>query len=101
MSLNQFLQNYLNINNTTLDKYIISTFYKFLILEDFKDFKIEFDKFLDKTAIKGTILLAKEGVNGTIAGSESDLKKLFLYLYKFSQFKDITPKFSSSNKNPF
>ena len=101
MSLNQNLQNYLNTNNSTLDKYIISTFYKFLVLENYKELKIKFDKSLSKTNIKGTILLANEGVNGTIAGSESDLKKFFLYVDKFSQFKDITPKFSSSNKNPF
>ena len=101
MSLNKNLQNYLNTNNSTLDKYIISTFYKFLVLENYKELKIKFDKSLSKTNIKGTILLANEGVNGTIAGSESDLKKFFLYMDKFSQFKDITPKFSSSNKNPF
>ena len=101
MSLNQNLQNYLNTNNSTLDKYIISTFYKFLVLENYKELKIKFDKFLSKTNIKGTILLANEGINGTIAGSESDLKKFFLYMDKFSQFKDINPKFSSSNKNPF
>ena len=101
MSLNQNLQNYLNTNNSTLDKYIISTFYKFLVLENYKELKIKFDKSLSKTNIKGTILLANEGVNGTIAGSESDLKKFLLYIDKFSQFKDITPKFSSSNKNPF
>ena len=101
MSLNQNLQNYLNTNNSTLDKYIISTFYKFLVLENYEELKIKFDKSLSKTNIKGTILLANEGVNGTIAGSESDLKKFFLYMDKFSQFKDITPKFSSSNKNPF
>ena len=101
MSLNQNLQNYLNTNNSTLDKYIISTFYKFLVLENYKELKIKFDKYLSKTDIKGTILLANEGVNGTIAGSESDLKKFFLYMDKFSQFKDINPKFSSSNKNPF
>ena len=101
MSLNQNLQNYLNTNNSTPDKYIISTFYKFLVLENYKELKIKFDKSLSKTNIKGTILLANEGVNGTIAGSESDLKKFFLYMDKFSQFKDITPKFSSSNKNPF
>ena len=101
MSLNQNLQNYLNTNNSTLDKYIISTFYKFLVLENYKELKIKFDKSLSKTNIKGTILLANEGVNGTIAGSESDLKKFFLYMDKFTQFKDITPKFSSSNKNPF
>ena len=101
MSLNQNLQNYLNTNNSTLDKYIISTFYKFLVLENYQELKIKFDKSLSKTNIKGTILLANEGINGTIAGSESDLKKFFLYMDKFSQFKDITPKFSSSNKNPF
>ena len=101
MSLNQNLQNYLNTNNSTLDKYIISTFYKFLVLENYEELKIKFDKSLSKTNIKGTILLANEGVNGTIAGSESDLKKFFIYMDKFSQFKDIIPKFSSSNKNPF
>ena len=101
MSLNQNLQNYLNTNNSTLDKYIISTFYKFLVLENYKKLKIKFDKSLSKTNIKGTILLANEGINGTIAGSKSNLKKFFLYMDKFIQFKDITPKFSSSNKNPF
>ena len=101
MSFNQNLQNYLNTNNPTLDKYIISTFYKFLVLENYKELKIKFDKSLSKTNIKGTILFANEGVNGTIAGSESDLKKFFLYMDKFSQFKDINPKFSSNNKNPF
>ena len=77
MSLNQNLQNYLIINNSTLDEYIISTFYKFLVLEDYKELKIKFEKSLIKTNIKGTILLANEGVNGTIAGSESDLKNSF------------------------
>ena len=101
MSLNQNLQNYLNTNNPTLDKYIISTFYKFLVLENYKELKIKFDKSLSKTNIKGTILLANEGINGTIAGLESDLNKFFLYIDKFSQLKDITPKFSSSKKNPF
>ncbi len=101
MSLNQNLQNYLNKNNSTLDKYIISTFYKFLVLENYKELKIKFDKYLSKTDIKGTILFANEGANGTIAGSESDLKKFFLFIDKFSQFKDITPKFSCTNKNPF
>ena len=101
MSLNQNLQNYLNKHNSTLNKYIISTFYKFLVLENYKELKIKFDKSLSKTNIKGTILLANEGVNGTIAGSKSDLKKFFLYMDKFIQFKDINPKFSSSNKNPF
>ena len=37
MSLNQNLQNYLNTNNSTLDKYIISTFYKFLVLENYQE----------------------------------------------------------------
>ena len=55
----------------------------------------------NKTDIKGTILLAKEGVNGTIAGSATALNKFFLFLDKFNQFKDLVPKFSSSNKNPF
>ena len=80
MSLNQNLQNYLNTNNSTLDKYIISTFYKFLVLENYQELKIKFDKCLSKTNIKGTILLANEGINGTIAGSESDVKNFFLYM---------------------
>ena len=101
MSLIQSLQIYLDINNITIDEYIISTFYKFIALENYKNLKIKFDQFLCKTNVKGTILLANEGVNGTIAGSVSDLKKFFLYLEKFSQFNNIIPKFSSNNKNPF
>ena len=52
--MKQNLQNYLNIDNTTIDKCVISTFYKFLSLKNYKDLKIKFDKYLGKTTIKGT-----------------------------------------------
>ena len=101
MPLSQNLQNYLNSVNSKTDFYIVTTFYKFLELKNYKEFKITFDNFLIKTDIKGTILLAKEGINGTISSSKHDLKRFFLFLEKFKEFNEICPKYSCADKNPF
>lgn len=51
--------------------------------------------------IKGTLLLAPEGINGTIAGSSEDIEKILEVIRSLKGFELVKCKFSYTNKNPF
>ncbi|MGA1473915.1 MAG: rhodanese-related sulfurtransferase, partial [Prochlorothrix sp.] len=51
--------------------------------------------------LKGTILLAQEGINATVAGSRSDLDALFAFLAEDSRFVGLMPRESSVSTPPF
>ena len=50
---------------------------------------------------KGTILIAPEGINGTIEGSKINIDKFINYLKTDIRFIDLAPKFSYSSKDSF
>ena len=50
-------------------------FYKFIKIKSLKKNKDLMQKFLIKNNIRGTIILAKEGMNGNISGQLNDIKK--------------------------
>jgi UPF0176 protein len=49
----------------------------------------------------GTLLLAREGINGTIAGPENGIKLVLDWLTTQPEFSDLDTKFSWSNEPPF
>ena len=55
----------------------------------------------NKTEIKGTILIAKEGVNGTIAGTKNEITVALEKLWCLDFLIDLEPKYSFAYKNPF
>ena len=80
---------------------IVSAFYKFIQLEKTIEIKNLFNDYLKDLEIKGTILLAEEGINSTIAGNYNDMLYFFNKLSELKKFKDIEPKYSVCNINPF
>ena len=50
-------------------------FYKFIKIKSLKKNKIFLQKFLISNNIRGTIIIAKEGLNGTISGYQKDIDK--------------------------
>ena len=68
-------------------------FYKFKKLTSLKKNKILLQNFLIKKNIRGTIIIASEGVNATISGKSSDLKSTITMIKKVLDFK----KFDSEN----
>lgn len=77
--------------------YTIITFYKFQKLSDIHTIKNTLDTLCHN--IKGTILLAEEGINATVAGAQGDIDQLVTYLKQ--TFPDILFKFSFAEKMPF
>jgi UPF0176 protein len=51
--------------------------------------------------IRGTILLAKEGINGTIAGSEDDVARVVGHIRNLPGCADLDVKYSTADKMPF
>ena len=51
--------------------------------------------------IRGTLLLAAEGINGTVAGEESAIRRLLDYLRQDDRLRDFDCKFSADETMPF
>ena len=70
-------------------------FYKFVKVQSLKKNKIFLQKFLISNYIRGTIIIAKEGLNGTISGTVKDIDKTSKKMKSLFLFK----KFDNSNES--
>ena len=59
------------------EKYIIASFYKFVPITNLDTLQSTLYNFCWNLGIYGTILLADEGINGTIAGTKNSIKDLY------------------------
>jgi UPF0176 protein len=80
---------------------IVATFYKFVRLSDFTDKQASLLAYCQALEIKGTILLALEGINGTIAGSRQGVDAVLSFLRSDLRLADLQHKESSANYPPF
>lgn len=80
---------------------VVCALYKFTTLHDFEDLRLRFLEKLNKHQIRGTMLLAKEGINGTIAGSEEAIQWFVAWLESDSRFEGIDIKLSFHSDTPF
>jgi UPF0176 protein len=77
-------------------------FYKFKKITSLKKNKILLQDFLTKKNIKGTIIIANEGVNATISGKPTDLKLTITKIKKIFNIKRFdSENMSKSNFQPF
>jgi len=60
--------------------FIVAALYKFAKLNDYIAIQPSLLDFCVALNIKGTLLLAEEGINGTVAGSRADINALIHYL---------------------
>ena len=81
--------------------FTICALYKFTRLDNFEEIQGHLKIFLDSLNIRGTLLLAKEGVNGTIAGDSDGIMKSLDYLQKDERLVGLEYKLSYSEKPPF
>ena len=67
-------------------------FYKFKKLQSLKKQKYLLQKYLIEQNIRGTIILAKEGVNGTIAGKPANIRFIINKINKTLDIKNLIAK---------
>ena len=82
-------------------RYKVAAFYKFVRLEDFKDIRKPLLETCRNLELSGTILLASEGINGTVAGSDAGIDALVDYLVRDHRLQDLVFKFSHANEGTF
>ncbi len=80
---------------------LIATFYKFVHLPDFVEKQPLLLAYCQKQNVKGTILLAEEGINGTIAGSDNDVNSVLSFLRSDPRLADLEHKQSCAESEPF
>jgi UPF0176 protein len=79
----------------------VVAFYHFSRLDDYKDIqKPLLEKCLSEN-IMGTVLLAQEGINGTIAGSEKNVTNILSYIRSDQRLCNLVYKKSYTKKPPF
>jgi len=85
--------------------FLTIAFYQFVSLKNIEQLQVFILKFCQKNSIKGTILLASEGINGTISGDEKKIQKFIEFIKEDSffknNFKNLEYKESWASKNPF
>lgn len=72
--------------------FLVAALYHFARFERFADFQTPLQAFCDARGIKGTLLIAREGINGTVAGSDSDIAELLTFLRAQPEFTSLEHK---------
>jgi UPF0176 protein len=88
-----------------MSRYLTAALYKFVSLPDYKTLQAPILEACMQHKIKGTLLLAEEGINGTIAGLPENIHGLLNYLRTNplfeNRFADLEHKESFASEHPF
>ena len=79
----------------------VSAFYKFIALPRFEALRQPLLEACRARGIRGTILLAPEGINGTIAGEAEALASAMAFIRALPEFSDLESKESRADEMPF
>ena len=80
---------------------VVCALYKFVALEDYQDLRPPLSRFMESHDIRGTLLLAQEGINGTVAGSRQGIDNLLDWLREDPRLSDLDWKESLTDQMPF
>ena len=81
--------------------YCVAALYHFTRLADYEQLKAPLQDMCDLLGIKGTLLLAYEGINGTVAGTDKAISALLEYLRADPRLAALEHKESRSEDMPF
>lgn len=79
----------------------VCALYKFVELDNYESLRQPLLDYLHAHDIKGTLLLAREGINGTVSGSAEAIAGLLAWLARDPRLAGIDHKFSHDDEQPF
>jgi UPF0176 protein len=79
----------------------VCALYQFIRLHDIEELRLSLHNLMENLEIKGTILLASEGLNGTISGDKKSIDKVVDFLINKLGCDNLEIKFSQSKNRPF
>ena len=80
---------------------VVCALYKFVTLDNYQELRSPLHNEMEKLDVRGTLLLANEGINGTIAGTEQGVKALLAWLKTDPRLTEIDYKLSFTDVMPF
>jgi len=89
------------MSQSTSEQIVVSALYHFVTLDDYPSLRKPLYDFMVNHNIKGTILLAQEGINGTVAGSQTSITALHIWLRSDNRLTDLRTKESYDENMPF
>ncbi|MEM1175860.1 MAG: rhodanese-related sulfurtransferase [Pseudomonadota bacterium] len=80
----------------------VAAFYRFLDLENAAGFRDELADVCAQAGLLGTVLVADEGFNGTLAGDKAAIRQVFAWIEQALKLtKPLEPRWSESEAAPF
>jgi UPF0176 protein len=86
-------------NDTTT--YRVLLYYKYVTIEDYEEFAKEHLAFCKELGLKGRILVAKEGINGTVSGTVEQTEAYMNMMHAHPLFKGMVFKIDESEGHAF
>ncbi|MDH6233474.1 UPF0176 protein [Mesorhizobium soli] len=88
-------------SSTPQQDFCVAALYRFCRLEAFEALREPLAAFCCSHGIKGTLLLAREGINGTVAGTDEAIAGLIAWLEAVPEFAGLELKYSRADEMPF
>jgi len=80
---------------------VVAALYRFVQLDDYATLRQPLRELMLANDVKGTLLLAGEGINGTVAGSRAGVDAVLDWLRADTRLRDFELKESLADENPF
>ncbi len=84
-----------------MSKWVVAALYKFVPLPDAHEWRAPLRQVCEANGLVGTLLLAPEGINGTVAGTREGLDELLRVLLRDTRFSGLEYKESYALRKPF
>jgi len=86
---------------STPTTFVVCALYKFVALPNFEAIRQPLLNVMEQHEVKGTLLLASEGINGTVASSQAGIEALLAWLDNQPGLDRIVTKLSFDDEMPF
>ncbi len=89
------------MDRKNVSNFIVAALYKFAKLPDYQTIQPKLLETCVRLGIKGTLLLAEEGINGTVAGTREAIDQMLAYIKADPRLADLEHKESYAIEMPF
>ncbi|MEX1196798.1 MAG: rhodanese-related sulfurtransferase [Pseudohongiellaceae bacterium] len=80
---------------------VVAALYRFVRFDDFRQWRDPLLCLMQERDVRGTLLLASEGINGTIAGRRTDVDAVLAFLRTDERLRELDVKESLTEEHPF
>ena len=88
-------------DNVTSEHFVVCALYKFVSLPDFEALRQPLLNVMEQNEVRGTLLIAAEGINGTVSAKREGIDNLLAWLDTQPNLDNIVTKESFDDECPF